>query len=536
MPLSSLVAERRALERILSAPEMALVVPQLPPETLHRVIQACGLEDCGDLVALVTPEQLTHLLDLDLWRAERPGLNEELDAARFGRWLEVLVDAGPAQAARQLAELDVDLVIAGLTQHVLVSDRAAIAEYETTDGDRIPGAHSKDVLTADVGGYVIIARRADAWDAIVEVLRSLEAEQREYFLQIMRGTRALSNSRPETDGLDDLLTHADQAMFDVSIDRERRRERQGYVAAGDARAFLQMSRQFRVEAGAASLADPVARAYFRALRDVRDAEGVGSGAKELAARGAAPAGDVAAQSIAAVIDVLREAGIVEPPPRALLAGSQTQPRRLGSIQAQMEFLFARDPVAYAARTEEIAFLANTIMAGCSIQERSLTAEEASTAAVATCNLGLETLAPGIGFLVEHDLIGVFQAGWTVLHDDVAMYAAERLADILKEVRCPDREIQTGLSALRRELVRHLRAGMPWRARDAMDVLASLDMPAWVALLGLIGECPVVHAAVAASQDSSERAVSASAFEFISEQVQIVAVQAFMQSLRENLRG
>ena len=70
----------------------------------------------------------------------------------------------------------------------------------------------------------------------------------------------------------------------------------------------------------------------------------------------------------------------------------------------------------------------------------------------------------------------------------------------------------------------------------MDVLASLDMPAWVALLGLIGECPVVHAAVAASQDSSERAVSASAFEFISEQVQIVAVQAFMQSLRENLRG
>jgi Family of unknown function (DUF6178) len=482
-------------------------------------------------VGLVTPQQLTHLLDLDLWRVERPGLNEQFDAARFGVWIEVLVDAGPAQAARQLAELDVDLVIAGLAQHVLVFDRAAIAEYETTDGERIPGARSEDGLTADVGGCVIIARRADAWDAIVEVLMSLEAERRDYFHQVIRGMRALSNSRPEIDGLDDLLTGADQAMFDVSIDRERRRERQGYVTAGDARAFLQMSRQFRFEAVAAPLADPVARAYFRALRDVRDAEDVSNGATELAAAcDAAPAGDVAAQSIA-VIDVLREAGIVEPPARALLAGSDPQPWRLASIQAQMAFLFNRDPVAYATRTEEIAFLANTMMAGCSIQGRSLTAEEASNAAVATCNLGLETLAPGNGFLVEHDLIGVFQAGWTVLYNDVAMYAAERLADILKDVSCPDREVQVGLRALRREIVRHMRAGMPWRARDAMDVLASLDLPAWAALLGLIDECPVVHAAIAASRDAKQRAVSASAFEFVSEPAQIIAVRAFMQSLR-----
>ena len=511
-------------------------MPQLPPETLHRVIQACGLEDCGDLVALVTPEQLTHLLDLDLWRVGRPGLNEQFNAARFGVWIQVLVDAGPAQAARQLTELDVDLVIAGLAQHVLAFDRAAIAEYETTDGDRIPGAHSGDGLTADVGGCLIIARRADAWAAVVEVLRSLEAERPEYFVQVMRGIRALSNSRPEIDGLDDLLTNADQAMLDVRIDRERRRERQGYVAAADARAFLQMSRQFRMEAVAAPLGDPVARAYFRAFRDVRDAEVVGRARELAAASGAAPAGDVAAQSIAAVIDVLREAGIVEPPPRALLAGSDSQPRRLASIQAQMEFVFNRDPVSYAARTEEIAFLANTMMAGCSIQGRSLAAEEASNAAVATCNLGLETLAPGSGFLVEHDLIGVFQAGWTVLYNDVAMYAAERLADILKDVSCPDREVQMGLRALRREIVRHMRAGVPWRAREAMDVLASLDLPAWAALLGLIDECPVLHAAVAASQDPTQRAVSASAFEFVSEPAQIIAVRAFMQSLRVTLRG
>jgi hypothetical protein len=59
----------------------------------------------------------------------------------------------------------------------------------------------------------------------------------------------------------------------------------------------------------------------------------------------------------------------------------------------------------------------------------------------------------------------------------------------------------------------------------MDVLASLDLPAWAALLGLIDECPVLHAAVAASQDPTQRAVSASAFEFVSEPAQVIAVRA-----------
>lgn len=57
------------------------------------------------------------------------------------------------------------------------------------------------------------------------------------------------------------------------------------------------------------------------------------------------------------------------------------------------------------------------------------------------------------------------------------------------------------------------------------------MPAWAALLGLIDECPVLHAAIAAARDRTTHAVSASAFEFISENAQIRAVRAFMESLK-----
>ena len=100
----------------------------------------------------------------------------------------------------------------------------------------------------------------------------------------------------------------------------------------------------------------------------------------------------------------------------------------------MQFLVDRHPETYAERNAELAFLANTLMAGASIQDRAFTEREAWDAAVAACNLGLETLEAHDGFLLGHDLTGVFQAGWTVLHDDVAMHAAERLAEVLRTLR------------------------------------------------------------------------------------------------------
>jgi len=54
------------LVRVLNAPDLTRVVPHLHPGVLHRVIQICGLEDCADLVALATPDQLAHVLDVDI--------------------------------------------------------------------------------------------------------------------------------------------------------------------------------------------------------------------------------------------------------------------------------------------------------------------------------------------------------------------------------------------------------------------------------------------------------------------------------------
>jgi hypothetical protein len=547
---------RRLLDRILDTPHLAHVVPRLQPEVLHRVIQSCGLEDCGELVALATPDQLSRIFDLDLWRTGQPGLDEQFDADRFGVWLEVLMESGAQVAAQKLADMDVHLVIAALAQHALVYDSAAVSPSAPMDGEAVAAVRTlNDGLGCDVRGYRVVARRTDSWDAIVAVLVALDAEHHDSFHRVMRGCRSLSNSKPEVDGLHDLLTDREQAMFDLAFDRERRREKGGYVTPAQARAFLQMSRQLRLGHDTTSPGNPVARAYFRAIEWTTAADASSGSSRLPAASAAPPAPEDSADAVAAVVEVLLEAGVLTLQPRALLDGPGDHAPRLARIQAHMQFARDCDLAAYSMRSQELAYLANTLVAGCSIQARSFTAQEASDAAVAVCNLGLENWPPhwlpaearrgssvveaGTAlpddFLVGHDLVSVFQVGWTVLHDDVCMYAAERLIRGLTGLRCDDREIQAGLDALRIETTRHWQAGAPWRARDSLDVIMILDMPAWATLLGLIDECPVIHAGMGASRGSRTRSVSASAFEFISENSQIASVREFMHSLPETLR-
>lgn len=517
----------RLLDRLLDTPQLARVIPRLQPELLHRVIERCGLEDCSELVALTTPAQLTRILDLDLWRSAQAGTDEQFDAARFGVWIEVLLESGAKAAAQKLADMDVNLVVAGLAQHARVFDYAQIAPYTTSDGEEfmeIP--HLEDERMSVVGGYMLLPRHPEtpaSWTAIVEVLMSLEAVDPDRFHDVMGQCRRLSNDGFEDDGLDDLLGNGDQAAFEMASDRAQRREQQGYVTPAQARAFLQMARERRATSDAEPRANPIARAYFRAVAE--------PSSEAQATTDPPPASDDTAAAVAAVVDVLAAEGIVPPAPRALLAGSQEEPH-LGRIQSYMQSLLEHDSAAYAARTEELAYLANTLVAGCSLQARPFTAQQASDAAVAICNLGL---AHSESAAAIPDLIGVFEAGWRVLHHDVCMHAASELIDVLSAFRCPDEHIQEDLDMLRIQLTKAWRAGAPWHARGAFEVLASLDMPAWAALLGLVDECPVIHAVIAASRDARTRAVSASAFEFIAEKNQIVLIREFLRSLPDRLR-
>ena len=129
------LGSRGLIDRMLGSSDLAIVAPRLS-RALHRVVQRCGLEECGELLALATAEQLAGVLDLDVWHADQPGLDEEFDAERFGVWIETLVEGGARSAAEIVSRLDVDLVAAALAHHARVFDPAAVSASIDSDGSR----------------------------------------------------------------------------------------------------------------------------------------------------------------------------------------------------------------------------------------------------------------------------------------------------------------------------------------------------------------------------------------------------------------
>ena len=329
-PLDDGSVEHR-LARLLDTPSFARVVPHLAPETLHQLIQYRGLDACGELVTSATPAQLTSLLDLNLWRHAQPGRDDQFDVDRFGEWLELLAGTGDSVAACTVAALDTHLVIVGLSRYLRVFDPGTFEPTESSDDepmDRNEMMNSEtggDVSECRVGGYLVRALRTDAWDAIVALLVTLDAEHNHYFHAVMQGCRRLSNSRPEIDGLDDLLMTAEQHLHDAAIEREQRRSQHGYATPADARAFLQMARQPQHTSSVPLAMNPIAKAYFRAAEEEADttpavtsAGAPASTPRQIATHVSARVDDDMPASIDAVIELLAEAGVMPQRPRALL--------------------------------------------------------------------------------------------------------------------------------------------------------------------------------------------------------------------------
>jgi hypothetical protein len=419
-------------------------------------------------------------------------------------------------------------VVAGLSRYVRVLDPGVLEPTAQTDDEASEnGLFATDGLAAEVGGYIVQARRPDAWDAIVGLLAELSAEQPECFDTVMGGCRRLSNAEREPDGLDDLLEEPEQLLHDVMLGRDDRREGSGFVTPADARAFLAMARQPR---SPGRRGNPIAVAGFRRAGAAR-AEAASSGIDPRAALQ-----PVVTEALDGLARALAAGGLLPERPGALLGGEQAGRPEAGGLGPLMEYLREHHPDLYLGRGQELAFLANSLVAGCSLQSRSFTPREASEAVVATCSLGLlrQPAPPGADYLVGHDLIAVFEDGWAALHREVSQFVAEGLLAILRGARVGDSDTLAGLHALQRSLETHLAAGTPCVARDALDVLATLDTPAWHGLLGLLSECPVIPAVVTAIVERSTGRIDPKAFAFIATAADIDTVHAFMERLPQLL--
>ena len=483
------------LTRILEQPNLVAAVQALPAPALGKLINHVGLEDAGEIVALATTEQIRRIFDDDLWRSERPGQDEAFDAGRFGLWLEIMLEAGEAFAAQRLADLPEDLVTLALGRQVLViniEELAVAMSNRQSDEDALLEKALESCLGEEIGEYRIIARRHDGWDAIVGVLLALDRDHHDYLARVLdRCCYAAAECIEDNGGLYDVLTAAEMLEADAAAEREDRRAEEGFISPSSAASFLALARTTELaEIIRAKERDPITQAYFR---------GLGPRARPVAAP-ASPGEEAAddppaARAATKLVELLRDAEVLpKAQTRALLAAP---PSGKGGeaeevLTQAMRRLSARAAGDHARRMEELAFLANVLAAGCSLEERAFRPAEAARAAVAVCNLGLEYLVEHEAGTAEAALAGgadrLFRIGWRLLWQEAALPAVQRLATLLVQAGgkggAPRAVLERAASALRSAVA----AAKPWTARGKLGVVRELGEPG-PRLLALIDECP-----------------------------------------------
>lgn len=387
------------LEQMLDDPQLAPQLRALPAPVLRQVILQIGLEDAGELVALSSLEQLREVFDEDLWRSPRPGQDDAFDAARFCTWLEVLLEAGDAFVADRLAQLSEDFLIFAFSRLLMALDPAEVAASISDDDEA--GLIDK-VLEAqgcqELGDYLVVARIENGWHAVWTTLVALEDRHPELLRAVLqRCWRATREQAEEAGGLYEVLTGEEQLLEDARAEREERRAARGYVSPADARAFLGLARH----APAAPETDPITRAYFRELQRVPVAP-------ELAG------GSARTSRSAPLRRLLAEAG-------ALPAPEHAPPPEDSLFRRTVADLARSDPRAHQRAVEELAYLANVLVAGDA--SRTWQPVEAAERVLELCDAGLRAVLEREGdaapeaareALVRWSAAGLFRTAWAEL--------------------------------------------------------------------------------------------------------------------------
>ncbi len=361
----SLAKTRSLLHSLIEVPDLAGTIRVLPAPIFATLIKSVGVEDAGELLAVATTEQLVAAFDEDLFVSDRAGGRERLDVDRFAVWLEVLLEAGDDVAAERVSELDEDFVAHALSGIVLVLDEEALRQ-RLDDGDedeaRQVDKALESALAEDIDGYLLVAKRHGGWDAALSLLLALDRSHRPQLVRLLDRLAAVAHGYlDDLSELQSVLTEGESLAEDAEAAREARRSKQGYVEARAARAFLSLARRPLPDgAHTTAVRDPLTRAYFRELdRDPEPRAGASSLGTLTRIRALPPARDLASSATDAVrlfSDALRELREVE-------------------------------PELFAQRMEELAYLANVLVAGHERDRQRLTPKAAADAVLATVCFG-----------------------------------------------------------------------------------------------------------------------------------------------------
>lgn len=186
---------KNRIEKILASPNPAALVAKLPEIEIFLTIKEVGEQDAVDLITLTTPEQLTYLLDLDLWD------KDQIAPERFVFWLEILEQCGEEKLRQFFRTTDLEFLVSSFRKLLRVLTPAhfeePLEEEKKSPYFTLDQIHFIDFLDDKKAPLLIrllhflYASMRDIYQVLMEqILWSIPAEEEELALRWRNGRLA----------------------------------------------------------------------------------------------------------------------------------------------------------------------------------------------------------------------------------------------------------------------------------------------------------------------------------------------------------
>ncbi|GEM_PF-5522492 len=481
----------KAMEIILKNTTLATQVKSLPLGVITKLVEHVGLEDAGPIIALTTTEQFQAIVDSDMWALQMGGVEEGFSSERFLTWIEVLSELGDKSAAEKLMALDDDLLTTALSETLQVFDTEELSSVASLNEDSFGfsiEAHLKRSEYVDIDRYVIVFKKSQSSTALSDILIAWSGIDHSHFCSIL--DRCVLYTLDHSTEMDiSSIERQSTAREDALDARNSRRTEIGYVSRSDALSFLNLARTRSSIENYTGENNPIYRSYLRQYK---------SDQKDSFETLEIP--EVLSQSILNLLDEVFKPET--PNPQNILIDSKqpqtpTPDMEFSDLMLQLQQEY---PTIYQSRLSELAFLGNTLIAGCSMNDRSLRAVESVQIAYSTCRLGIEHILSEGGLrwsnnaaanvLQGRDCITLFEVGWHLIYQKVSRSALEALTEKLEKWSSTISKAPKELLVLLLEFQKCLQQDKPWEARNKTAWLIGRFGQNNVAILqAYLDECP-----------------------------------------------
>ncbi len=210
------------LNALLLQPNPRKLVHALPAQTLYIALMERGLEDCLEILPLLSKEQFIQICDYDVWH------DDQLVPQKLFKWLNCYKEISPKELCRRFQSLDEEYQLAALNTRIRIFDSE---EYEQMSDDQQDNLYA---LPNNALYYEIFTDDAKLHQDIQDLIDAFLGEHMGYVMHLLsqaaylpphESEQALAQFRKARIEEDGFLAREDSVAYFLPLDHHALRKK-----------------------------------------------------------------------------------------------------------------------------------------------------------------------------------------------------------------------------------------------------------------------------------------------------------------------